>query len=100
MPPPYRVGWPGKAGAVILEDRELVRPRPAFLLDGSFHAVWPGINGLNYCLQLSTNLTDWVPVCTNTVVKGSIQFVDPEAGGLANRYYRTVPVFVPPLYFY
>jgi hypothetical protein len=97
-PPPYFVGWPGKAGAVILEDRDLLRPFPAFMPDGCFRAAWPGANGLNFCLQLSTNLTDWIPVCTNTVVKGSIQFVDPEAGTLANRYYRAVPVTTLPFY--
>ncbi len=97
-PPPYLVGWPGKAGAVILEDRDLLRPLTAFLPDGSFRAAWPGATGLNYCLQLSTNLTDWIPVCTNTVVKGTIQFVDPEAGGLSRRYYRAVPVTTLPFY--
>ena len=97
-PPPYVVGWPGKAAAVILEDSDLLRPFPAFMPDGCFRATWPGVNGLNYCLQLSTNLTDWLPVCTNTVVKGSIQFVDPEAGASANRYYRAVPVTALPFY--
>jgi hypothetical protein len=96
---PYIVGWPGKAAAVILEEHNLpVVPVSGSLPDHSFHASWPGTNGFNFCLQISTNMVDWVPVCTNTVVKGSIEFVDPEAGNFSSRYYRAVPVAGPPGY--
>jgi len=31
---------------------------------------------MNCCLLISTDLVNWLPVCTNTVLKGSAQFVD------------------------
>jgi hypothetical protein len=58
----------------------------------------PATDGQSFCIQLSTNLIDWLPVCTNTVVKGSIQFADPDASNSDNRYYRAVPASGPPLY--
>jgi hypothetical protein len=97
-PPPYLVGWPGKAGAVILEENDVLRPSTGTLPDGCFHLGMLGTNGLNFCIQVSTNLTDWTSVCTNTVVKSAIHFVDPEACGLTNRYYRAVPVPGPAFY--
>jgi hypothetical protein len=99
-PPPYRVGWPAKAAAIILEDRDLGTNGPVMgcLPDHSFHFSQPWTNGLNFCLQVSTNLVNWTSVCTNTVVKGSAQFVDPEAGDLDRRFYRAVPAIGPPLY--
>ncbi|MDB6017337.1 MAG: hypothetical protein JWR19_1826 [Pedosphaera sp.] len=97
-PYPYSIGWPRKAAAIILEDHDLPVPFAGVLPDGCFRFSRPGLNGVNFCLQVSTNLTDWVPVCTNTVVKGEIGFVDPEAAELGTRYYRTVPVTGTPLY--
>jgi hypothetical protein len=99
-PPPYRVGWPGKAAAIILEDRDLGTNGPGMdcLPDHSFHFSRPWTDGSNFCLQVSTNLVDWTSVCTNTVVKGSAQFVDPEAGNLDHRFYRAVPATGPPSY--
>ncbi len=95
---PYRVGWPGKAAAIILEECNLPVPVTGALNDNCFRVAWPAANGQNYCLQVSTDLLDWTPVCTNTVVKGSVQFIDPEASDIPNRYYRTVPVAGLPVY--
>ena len=97
-PPLYIIGWPGKAEAIILQDCNVVWLVTGVLPDASFHVCLPGTNGLNFCLQISTNLTDWVPLCTNTVVKGSIQFVDPEVSAFTNRYYRALPVPGPAIY--
>jgi hypothetical protein len=58
----------------------------------------PGTNGAGYSVQISTNLVDWVPVCTNMVVKGAIQFADPETGGYNFRYYKVVPAAGTPVY--
>ena len=33
----------------------------------------------------------WMPICTNQVVNGSIDFMDPDATSNASRFYRTVP---------
>jgi Bacterial Ig domain len=97
-PPPYIIGWPGKAEAIILQDCNVPWPVTGILPDASFHVCLPGTNGMNFCLQISSNLINWVPLCTNTVVKGSIQFVDPEANTNSNRYYRAVPVPGPAIY--
>ena len=56
----------------------------------------PATNGMNFCLQVSSDLVNWLPVCTNTVLKGSAQYVDPNAGPCL--YYRIVPVAVPASY--
>ena len=99
-PAEYRVGSPNKAGIVILEETGLpiLPPTVRNLSDHSIHVSLPGTNGLNFCLQVSTNYVDWTPVCTNTVLKGSAQFVDPDGGTVPNRYYRIVPVATPPTY--
>ena len=89
-PPSYVVGFPGKAAAIILEDIDLPGPTPCILPDGCFQAAWAGTNGMIYSLQTSSNLTDWVPIYTNMVVKGSIHFVDPDACLFTNRFYRAI----------
>ena len=94
----YRIGSPPNAGAIILEENflPLVQPIIRYLADNSLHVSLPATNGLNFCLQISTDLVNWQPVCTNTVLKGSAQFVDPSAG--AGLYYRIVPVAAPASY--
>src|SRR5260221_8975053 len=67
--PSYGIGWPGKAAAIIFEECDFPVPYASALPDRCVHLNWPGTNGANYCLEISTNLTDWTPVCTNTVVK-------------------------------
>ncbi len=91
-PPTYTVGSPSRAGAIILEENLLpiVPPMVRSLADSSIHVSLPAANGLNFSLQISTDLVNWVPVCTNTVLKGSAQYVDPN-GGNAGLFYRIVP---------
>ena len=54
--PPYIVGQPGIAEAVILEDKCMPGPATAILPDRSFHLCFPGTNGANYCVEASTDL--------------------------------------------
>lgn len=104
VPGPYKIGWPDKAAAIILEEYLYPFGPPIGPIVGGtppstlFHVCQPATNGMSYCIQVSSNLVDWIPVCTKTVVKGSIQFLDPDAGSLSNRYYRTIPVAVAPVY--
>ena len=95
----YSVGTPASAGAIILEENFLPMPNPVIrnLPDSSLHVSLPATNGMNFCLQISTDLLNWIPVCTNTVLKGSAQYVDP-GSGVPGLYYRIVPVNVPGSY--
>ena len=40
----------------------------------------------------STNLANWTSVCTNQVINGSINFVDPDTQSDRARYYRAMPL--------
>ena len=42
------------------------------------------------------DLLQWTPICTNQVVNGSINFVDPEAQSNQVRFFRAVPEAGPP----
>jgi hypothetical protein len=99
-PAAYRIGSPQQAGAIILEENFLPIPQPVIrsLDDSSLHVSLPATNGMNFCLQISTDLLNWLPVCTNTVLKGSAQFVDPSGTGGTGLFYRIVPVATPASY--
>jgi len=96
--PPYLVGWPGKAEAVIIEDRIMPGPVTGLLPDRTFHVCMPGANGTCYSVQVSSDLVNWQAICTNMVVKGSIQFSDPETGIFGARYYQILPASGTPAY--
>lgn len=83
---------------IILEENFLPAGRSTLsqLADNSVYVSLPGTNGLNFRLQVSTDLANWLTVCTNTVLKGSAQYVDPT--GNSGAYYRIVPVSAPATY--
>lgn len=89
-PPPYVIGFPGKAAAVIA-DNDGILPPTRCLSDGLFHACWEGTNGFCYRVEISTNLINWLPVCTNSVTDGGVHFVDPDTLEFRHRFYRAVP---------
>ncbi|MGH7951313.1 MAG: Ig-like domain-containing protein [Limisphaerales bacterium] len=90
-PPDYVIGFPRRAAAVILEH---IGPRPltGLLPDKSFHFVASGPDAAWFCVESSTNLIDWTPICTNQVVNGSIDFIDTDAPGNPSKFYRAVPL--------
>jgi hypothetical protein len=94
-PPDYLLGFPRRAAAIII-DGDGPRPLTGVLPDGSFHLVAPGPDAAWFCIEYSTNLTNWTPVCTNQVINGSIDFIDPDANGNPSRFYRAVPLANPP----
>ena len=96
-PPPYTVGSPASAGAIILEENLLpiVPPTIHNLADNSIQVSLPAPNGMSFSLQISADLVNWQSVCTNTVLKGSAQFVDPNGDTDPSRYYRIVPATPP-----
>jgi hypothetical protein len=89
-PPPYRIGIPGRAAALIL-DNDHVRPPCLKLPDGMFHVCLPATNGFWFRLESSTDCLLWNPVCTNVVTDGALHFVDPDAADSPVRFYRAVP---------
>jgi hypothetical protein len=96
-PPGYVLGFPFQAEAIIV-DREFPQPvlTGALLGDRSFRLNSAGPDGAWFRVDYSTNSTTWVPVYTNQVVNGSIDFADPDATNSPMRLYRTVPLTNPP----
>lgn len=89
VPPPYVIGYPGRAAAVIA-DNDAERPPTRCLSDGLFHAGFPGTNGFCYRLEISGDLANWRTVFTNVVTDGAIHFIDPETREFEHRFYRAV----------
>ena len=56
----------------------------------------PGPDAAWFHIEASTDLAKWTPVCTNQVVNGTIDFVDPDAQIGLLRFYRAMPEFDPP----
>ena len=48
-------------------------------------------DGFAFRLEISEDLSAWVPLCTNVVTDAALQFVDPEALEHNLRFYRIVP---------
>ena len=94
-PPDYLVGIPRRAAAVII-DGNGPRPVTGMLPGNCFRLVRPGPDAAWFSIECSTNMINWLPVCTNQVVNGSIDFVDPDAPGSPARFYRIVPLTGPP----
>jgi hypothetical protein len=94
-PPPYLLGWSPQAGAIIT-DNDAAPPRSVRLPEDFFHLSLPGVDGVSFRLEASTNLSDWVTLDTFTVVDGALHFVDTDAPGWLLRFYRAVPTPRPP----
>ena len=90
-PPDYQIGFP-RAAAVVIVDSRHPRPVTGLLPGGSFHLNASGPDAAWFRIEYSTNLLDWTPVCTNQVINGSIDFIDPAAPNHPSRFYRAVPL--------
>jgi Bacterial Ig domain/Calx-beta domain len=86
----YFVGFPGGAAALII-DGPIPWPITGMLADHSFHLQAPAPDGAWFHIDYSTDMTSWTTICTNQVVNGSIDFVDPDAQSDQVRFYRAVP---------
>jgi hypothetical protein len=95
----YALGYPARAAAIILDIGTNGPPplaplkglAPTVLPDKCFHLAGAGPNGAWFQLEYSTNMVSWAPVCTNQVINGAIDFVDPDAQASQLRFYRAVP---------
>jgi hypothetical protein len=53
-----------------------------------FAGVLAGAGNTNYVFEASTNLADWVDLATNSSPNGIVDFVDTNAAGFRQRFYR------------
>lgn len=91
FPPPYVVGLPATAGALIVDNDHLVRPTTS-LADGTMHLRFGLDANLPYRLEGSVNLFDWTPVSEGfSVVDDGIDFLDADKSHYPYRFYRVVP---------
>src|ERR1035441_4900119 len=91
----YLLGLPRSAAAIILDS---VSPRAVTgIIPGSaFNLSATGPDGAWFHVEYSTDMIHWTPICTNQVVNGSINYIDPDAATNPSRFYSTVPETVPP----
>jgi hypothetical protein len=92
--PPYLVGFPARAAAVIV-DNDAPRPPTSVLADRCFHLMKPGANGSWWRIECSTDLLHWTILGTNSVTDGALHFLDPNADERPSGYYRAVPCEPP-----
>ncbi len=86
----YRIGRPGRAGALLL-DNDCPRPETCALAGGDFH-LRRGPDGLRcYRVEVSGDLGQWEALGSNVLDDDAVHFVDPEAGDWPQRFYRVVP---------
>ena len=70
----------------------LILTGPVWLGGGQFQFVLNyTISGVNYTLEYSTNLVNWVSEQTNGGTGGPITIIDPNAGKSPYRFYRVKP---------
>jgi hypothetical protein len=91
----YIIGFPSQAAAIII-DSDRPSTSSSMLPDYSFHLNTSGPDGAWFHVEASTDLLNWTPLCTNQVVNGSIDFIDPDAQTSQSRFYRAVPEAGPP----
>jgi hypothetical protein len=91
----YLLGFP-RAAAVIILDSESPQPVTGLLPGAVFNVSAAGPDGAWFHVEYSSDLIHWTPICTNQVVNGSIDFVDPDAATNPARFYRTVSEADPP----
>jgi hypothetical protein len=91
----YLFGYPRAAAAIIL-DSQSPQAVTGMMPGASFNLAAAGPDGAWFHVEYSTDLIHWTPICTNQVVNGSMNFVDPDAPTNPARFYRTVPESGPP----
>ena len=94
-PGSYIIGHPDRAAAIILE-APVPPPVTGVLPDRCFHVAAKGPDGAWFHVESTADLLHWTPICTNQVIHGSIDFVDPDAQNNQVQFYRAVPEANPP----
>jgi len=91
----YLLGQPRSAAGIIL-DSQSPRAVTGVMPGAAFNLAATGPDGAWFHVEYSADMIHWTPICTNQVVNGSIDFVDPDAATNPARFYRTVPEAGPP----
>ena len=86
----YGLGQPAGA-AVALVGSDRLHPPTGLLPGRMFHLAANGPDGAWFSIEASSDLKSWLPICTNQVVHGAIDFVDPAGATDSGRIYRVVP---------
>jgi sugar lactone lactonase YvrE len=80
-----RRGFAANGGTVIATSR------PYFGFNsGQFGFNLAGPAGRVVVIDVSTDLTTWLPIWTNTIGAGALPFSDPQSNAYPNRFYRAV----------
>jgi len=79
-------GWPT---ALWLPQTQLASNSSAFTNGFGFNINWA--SGQTVVVEASTNLLNWTPVSTNTLVNGTSAFVDPSWTNSPQQFYRVRP---------
>lgn len=45
--------------------------------------------GVDYVVEVSTNLMEWIPVMTNRTETGALMFMEDQATSASGRFFRT-----------
>lgn len=56
--------------------------------NGTFQVQFSGVPGQHSILEASTNMSDWLPLATNSFIDGLMQFQDVDAAEFSERFYR------------
>ena len=85
---------PGYVNSVVGMAQYTVLPGIFFLSPefsgGALQMSFAGPTGSNYVLQVSTNLTQWTSLSTNTPTTSPFTLTDPTAPGAPTRFYRVL----------
>ncbi|MEO7298212.1 MAG: Calx-beta domain-containing protein [Verrucomicrobiota bacterium] len=66
----------------------LLLSSPQWLGNGQFQFGISGAVGESFILEGSTNLSQWLPLSTNTLTNGAAIYADPQSSNFVNRLYR------------
>ena len=85
--PRYRIAQLNSDGSVV-GSVEFNPPTP--MPEGHFRLTTQNPAGVEHIIEVSSNLTDWTPIYTNTAPTRPLDFIDINAAGLRQRFYRAV----------
>jgi hypothetical protein len=86
----YIIGRPSAAAAIIL-DSQSPRATTGMGPGNLFQITSTGPNGAWFQVEYSADMIHWTPLCTNQVINGTVNFIDPDAASQPGRFYRTLP---------